>query len=122
MEYILSFLEEKILGTRSWNYSNKLLNINGRTTIIYMAFWGLLCLGVIFVIYNPLISWLNSLPPKPMQLIAIVIALDFIITMGALIRYTGRFADKQAITAVGSLIDKIFSDTFMQKRFPAMKF
>ncbi len=91
-----------------------------------MAFWGLLCLGVIFVIYNPLISWLNSLPPKPMQLIAIVmaviIALDFIITMGALIRYTGRFADKQAITAVGSLIDKIFSDTFMQKRFPAMKF
>ncbi len=126
VEYILSFLEEKILGTRSWNYSNKLLNINGRTTIIYMAFWGLLCLGVIFVIYNPLISWLNSLPPKPMQLIAIVmaviIALDFIITMGALIRYTGRFADKQAITAVGSLIDKIFSDTFMQKRFPAMKF
>ena len=126
VEYLLSFLEEKILGTRSWNYSNKLLNINGRTTIIYMAFWGLLCLGVIFVIYNPLISWLNSLPPKPMQLIAIVmaviIALDFIITMSALIRYTGRFADKQAITAVGSLIDKIFSDTFMQKRFPAMKF
>lgn len=52
VEYLLNFLEEKILGTRSWNYTGKFLNINGRTTLIYMAFWGLLCLAVIFSYIN----------------------------------------------------------------------
>ena len=126
VEYILSFLEEKILGTRSWNYSNQPLNINGRTTVIYMAFWGLLCLTVIFVVYNPLNAWLDSLPQKPMQtvavIMAVIIALDFIVTMSALIRYTGRYANKEALTAVGKYVYKIFNDNFMQKRFPAMRF
>ena len=46
VEYLLNFLEEKILGARSWDYSNEFLNINGRTTIPFMLFWGLLCLAV----------------------------------------------------------------------------
>ena len=62
VEYALSFLEEIVLGTRSWDYSGKLLNINGRTTLPYMAFWGLLCLAVVFVVYDPLDVWLDTLP------------------------------------------------------------
>ena len=34
IEYLLSFLQEKIFGTVSWDYSNWILNINGRTTLI----------------------------------------------------------------------------------------
>ena len=54
VEYLLNFLEEKILGARSWDYSNEFLNINGRTTIPFMLFWGLLCLAVVYGVYNPL--------------------------------------------------------------------
>jgi len=40
-EYIISFLMELVLGAKSWDYTNRPLNINGRTTILYMIFWGL---------------------------------------------------------------------------------
>ena len=35
-EYLVSFLQEFFVGTSSWNYSQKFLNINGRTTIPIM--------------------------------------------------------------------------------------
>ena len=38
VEYILSVLEELVLGTRSWDYSAYFLNIGGRTTLPYMLF------------------------------------------------------------------------------------
>ncbi|MDE6397831.1 MAG: putative ABC transporter permease, partial [Clostridiales bacterium] len=105
VEYTLSFLEELILGTRSWNYENRLLNINGRTTLPYMAFWGLLCLAVIFWVYRPLNRWMDTLPQKTLQIVAIVAAVvivaDFLVTASALLRYTGRHAGKSARTALG---------------------
>ena len=126
VEYALSFLEEAILGTRSWNYSGHFLNINGRTTVPYMIFWGLLCVLIIFVVYRPLDSLLESLPKQTMQRIAIVlavwIALDFLVTVPALIRFSERAKGNTTPGAIGRLIDKIFDDAFMQRRFPAMKF
>ncbi len=46
-EYLCSYFQEKVFGTVSWDYSNQLLNFNGRTSIIYCLAWGLL--GVIFI-------------------------------------------------------------------------
>ena len=53
-EYIMGFLQEKLWGTISWDYSNKFLNINGRTTIPFMIFWGLLVLIFVYIIYPKL--------------------------------------------------------------------
>ena len=41
VEYSISFLGEKILGMRFWDYSNSFLNINGRICILYSVFWGI---------------------------------------------------------------------------------
>lgn len=126
VEYVLSFLEELVLGTRSWDYSGKFLNINGRTTVIYMAFWGLLCVTVIFLVYRPLDKLLDSIPPKVMMTIAIImtviVALDLMVTVGALIRYAARNVGSQPLTYIGTLIDRIFNDDFMARHFPNMQF
>lgn len=126
VEYILSFLEEKILGTRSWDYSGKLLNINGRTTLIYMAFWGLLCLAVMFLVYKPLMKGLDMIPPETLRIIAIVMAviilLDLTVTVSTLLRYAARHAGRSAFTPLGGFIDRVCNDAFMKRRFPAMKF
>ena len=126
VEYVLSFLEETILGTRSWNYSEKLLNINGRTTLLYMAVWGLLCVVVVFAVYRPLNRWLDTISPKVMKTVAIVMAvillLDLAVTVTVLLRYAARNSGKAALTAIGELIDKLCGDDFMRLRFPAMKF
>lgn len=126
VEYTLNFLEELILGTRSWNYANRPLNINGRTTLPYMAFWGLLCVAVIFWVYRPLNRLMDTLPQKTLHTIAVaaavIIAVDFLFTATALLRYTGRHAGKAARTAFGRWIDGFLGDAVMAKRFPAMKF
>ena len=126
VEYILNFLEETLLGTRSWNYEGKLLNINGRTTIPYMVVWGILCVAVIFIVYKPLSKLLEAIPENVLKTIStvmfIILAIDLIITVSAILRYSGRNSDQEAFTALGTFLDKTFNDEFMAKRFPNLKF
>ena len=41
-EYITSFLVEVVLHAKWWDYSNNILNINGRVCLLYSIFWGIL--------------------------------------------------------------------------------
>lgn len=55
IEYIMSFLGEILFGARWWDYSKRLLNINGRICLLYSIFWGVLSLILIRII-NPTID------------------------------------------------------------------
>lgn len=54
-EYATSFLVEIILHTKWWDYSNNILNVNGRVCLLYSIFWGIL---TIFLVkkFNPLLD------------------------------------------------------------------
>lgn len=125
VEYLLNFLEEKILGARSWDYSNEFLNINGRTTIPFMLFWGLLCLAVVYGVYNPLAKIYDKCPKKVMTTIAIVllaiVVTDLTITVTALARYSARQQGFAAKTELGLFLDRVFSDDYMKLHFPNQK-
>ena len=41
-EYLTSFLVETTMGITWWDYSNYILNINGRVCLLYSIFWGIL--------------------------------------------------------------------------------
>lgn len=41
-EYMTSFLVETIMDTTWWDYSNYILNLNGRVCLLYSIFWGFL--------------------------------------------------------------------------------
>lgn len=53
IEYMTSFLLETILHTQWWDYSGRILNLNGRVCLLYSLFWGIL---TIFLIkkFNPI--------------------------------------------------------------------
>ncbi len=125
VEYLLSFLEEKILGARSWDYSNEFLNINGRTTIPFMLFWGLLGLAVVYCVYNPLAKIYDKCPKKVMTTIAIVIlaivVTDLTITVTALARYSARQQGVVSKTDLGRFLDRVFNDDYMKLHFPNQK-
>ena len=40
VEYFFSFFQEKLFGTISWDYSNLLFNIHGRTSLLHCIYWG----------------------------------------------------------------------------------
>ncbi|MCD8040013.1 MAG: putative ABC transporter permease [Clostridia bacterium] len=126
IEFILSFLEETILGTRSWDYTGRLLNIDGRTTVPYMLDWGLLCVVMIFLVYNPFNNALSGMPPAAAKAVAAVIAaiifIDYAVTLAALVRYVCRSSGIQAFTFIGEFIDSAFNDGFMKLHFPKMNF
>ena len=41
-EYFVSLIFEEIFGLRWWDYSNDFLNIQGRVSLMYTIFWGLI--------------------------------------------------------------------------------
>ena len=47
MEYFTSFFQEIFFGSVSWEYSGMFLNLNGRTSIQYCIYWGII--GVFFL-------------------------------------------------------------------------
>ena len=51
-EYIVSFGTEILIGTRWWDYSDKILNINGRVCLLYSIFWGILTVFLVKLV-NP---------------------------------------------------------------------
>lgn len=63
VEYVSSFLQEKCFGTKSWDYSNMIGNLNGRINILYLTAFSII--GVLWckyykIIINFLITILDS--------------------------------------------------------------
>lgn len=123
-EYAISVIQEYLLLSRSWDYSDKPFNINGRTTIPYMLFWGTLGYMAIRFILPKYIKLIRRIPYKVRCRIAILLyilmSVDLIITVTAIIRYSQRadgiFYDISFIEA----IDRIFDNVFMERHFPNM--
>ena len=51
-EYVSSFVLQALYSIKFWDYSKWFLNINGRTCLFFACSWGIISLGLIFLI-NP---------------------------------------------------------------------
>lgn len=104
-EYTVSFLIEIIMKTRWWDYSNYILNINGRICLLYSIFWGILTVILIKKI-NPIIDKViikikEKISPKILKgiILAIIIFLliDCIATCYAQEQFITRMIVENAI-------------------------
>ena len=78
LEYITSYIMEKMYKLRWWDYSNKKFNINGRVCLENSVLFGLGGLVVIKLI-NPLFEkFINYLPPSIVIVLATVTFIIFI--------------------------------------------
>lgn len=125
-EYLISFLQEVFTHTTSWDYSQKFLNINGRTTIPFMLVWGLFSLLFVKIIYPYFSKWVEMISPKIgticFYIIFIFLSLDMLISWSALIRSSLRRNDIKAVGPVGRFYDRVYPDHVLAKSFPNMKF
>jgi len=79
LEYITSFVLEKIFRVRWWDYSNKMFNIDGRVCLSNSFIFGLLCIFLILYL-NPFINNIkNSIPNDIFNVITIILMITFII-------------------------------------------
>lgn len=73
LEYITSFLLEKIFKVKLWDYSTYPLNLNGRICALNSTLFALLSLFIIYVINTPIYSFLSSLNPTLVQLLSLLV-------------------------------------------------
>lgn len=126
IEYLIGFLQETFTQTISWDYSHKLLNINGRITLEYMFLWGFLAFLLVRYLYPFISKRIEKIPYKLGTLLTRILLIFMIINMliswGAIIRQTLRRNHVPAFTPIGEFFDKHYDDEFLSKYFPNMSY
>lgn len=118
-EYLASFIQEKVFGSISWDYSNLFLNINGRTTVPIIIAWGFLTLLFVYVIYPFLNKLYHKISPKVVNIFAIIVCsfLLFDVTVSALAvhRQRERHNNIAPTNFVDRFCDKHYPDELLNK-------
>lgn len=57
VEYLMDLFYEKVLGVSFWDYSDLPLNINGRVCLPFSLAWGVLALGLVYLLH----PWMEAL-------------------------------------------------------------
>ena len=124
-EYLCSFIQEKVFGTISWDYSAWLFNINGRTTLIHCTYWGIA--GLLYVSYiEPLIPKIeNAIKNNHVRVISsclvICMVLNITISTMAALRQKERIEDVPASGTLDMFLDKNYPNEYMDQVFANKK-
>lgn len=121
LEYIMSFLMEKIVGFVAWNYSKKPFNINGRVCLQYSIFWGFLGIIWIKLIYpkiKELIDRFNKTESiKLMKITILFLIFDSIITFGAIERAKKFEQNIPPNNKIEEIYDKYFGVEYLNNMY-----
>lgn len=121
VEYIFSFVQEKCFGTISWDYSHLKFNINGRTSLRHMTYWGVL--GLVF--YETLLPPLKKLKKYMTGTLSwtltfslsMLLLFDCSITWIASNRWTERQKEIPANSKLDIMLDTYYPDEYLSKIF-----
>lgn len=119
VEYLFSYFQETWFGTISWDYSDLIFNINGRTSLLHCIYWG--TGGVLFVKFVlPLIEKLPNLFKKAnfkyiTTFLAIFIVFDITISGLAGARQLERRKNIPAKGYIDIFFDKYYPDEKLEK-------
>lgn len=121
LEYIISFLMEKIFGFVAWTYRHKPFNINGRICLPYSIFWGILGVVWIKLVYpqvKKLIDKLNKVESIKFMKIAIVFLIfDCLLTIGAISRGKEYENNIPPSNKIEEVIDRYFGVDYLNNMF-----
>ncbi|MDD3797361.1 MAG: putative ABC transporter permease [Lachnospiraceae bacterium] len=124
-EYATSLIADKVFHVSFWDYSNLFLNINGRTTVPYMLFWGLGGLILMKLVYPFISHWIEKIPYSfgrvAFPIFTALLMVDIILTYSAFGRMALRDSGIQPYTVYGQFLDRCYDDEFMMQKFPIMK-
>lgn len=126
VEYVCSWGQEMIFGSRSWDYSAMPFNINGRVCLLYSVFWGFL--GILWIkdLYPRMAKWILKIPNKPGKIITVVLAVflawNSVVSLAAVYRWAERLENRPASNAVEQLLDRRFPNERLERIYANMEF
>lgn len=127
LEYVVSYILEAIYGMRFWNYTYLKYNLNGRISLVYSIFWGVLTAIFIKFIAPKMDKIIAKITKKKIVTIIIVIffILDTILTIWAIKTYKNRILNNNQKIEINNIKqyieEKCFSNEIMRKTFPNLR-
>lgn len=92
IEYLTSYILEKIFDLKLWDYSSHKININGRVCLLNSSLFGIMSLVLIYLIKPYFLNFFNELlvyAKKEMAIILLIIfAIDILMTLASMIHLT----------------------------------
>ncbi|MCD8118030.1 MAG: hypothetical protein LUE29_00820 [Lachnospiraceae bacterium] len=126
LEYVVSWGQETLFGSRSWDYSAMPFNINGRICLLYSIFWGILGVWWIKSIYPRMAEWILKIPNKVGKILTWILLVfmifDGAISLIAVGRWSARISGQEAASAFEEFIDERFPDERMERIYENMEF
>lgn len=126
VEYIISFAQECIFDSVSWDYSNQSANINGRISLLYMLFWGFLGVVLIKNIYPTMSNLIERIPNKQgvifTWIIVVFLGADLLLSGTAVMRWSERASGAAPKNAVAVFFDEHYPDELLAEIYPNMVF
>lgn len=127
VEYGSSFIQEKYMGTFSWDYSDMKFNLNGRINLVYLLVFGLF--GVLWCKGYPVISSYldNVINNREIVLISSGIVFLFMLYNVVISFIVGvrQKSRREGILPKNNLeiwIDNKYNDQYIAKVFPTLEF
>lgn len=126
VEYVCSWGQEMLFGSRSWDYSDVPFNLNGRICLLYSFFWGFLGVWWIKDMYPRMAKWILKIPNTWGKVLTWCFTVFFIfnslVSLAAVGRWSERVEGLASSNAVETLLDERFPDERMERIYANMEF
>ena len=126
VEYLCSFLQEFFFGSRSWDYSESFLNINGRICLRMSMIWGVLGLGFARLIFPSAVRLLGRTKGHIWKIgciaMTVFMAINLIVSAAAVFRWHDRLEGIPPRNRIESYIDSRYGEERMERVYGNMIF
>ncbi len=127
VEYLASYFQELFFGSRSWDYSDDFLNINGRVSAGMGGIWGLCGLAFVKLLY-PLLKRIDEslhggvFARVSCIVLSVFMAANLLVTSAAILRWKNRLEGQPPKYAVDRYLDRHYDNGKMSEIFNNMVF
>lgn len=127
LEYVTSYLMEKMFNARWWDYSNIKFNLNGRICLFNCLAFGALGLFLGYFLNPVIVKLLNAIPANILYIVSGVIAVIFIVDTCITFNVVNKLKknivllNKDMTDDIKKQASKFIEKNRIVKAFPALK-
>lgn len=125
-EYLGSLFQEICFGAASWDYSDQILNVEGRVSLMMSVLWGALSLLFVRFFLPPIKKLLCRLNNRTGFVAAWILIVFMIVNIAAtcltIHRWAQRVDGNTPGNAIEAMLDRCYGDETMERLFPNLRF
>lgn len=131
VEYLVSYVMEKLFNARWWDYSNRKFNINGRVCLTNAFLFGLLGMLLVYFVNPLLYGLISKVNTKVLIIISVILlvlfVIDFITSMGVTYKLKNSMKKlrKDSTEEMNKKVKEVIESKILNRRifkaFPSFK-